>query len=250
MPHSRDRRDDPREIAKWAERYARSRTIPFLVQWGFIVALVIVLGGLSQGAVTAYRYGRTTLQWVFIISIAVMTLLLLWFSIAKWGRDQIWRISQWVYRREGYAAYSGGEAAERARRARWMPLVGVGLSVYHLIGAVLVGLHYLPMKYLQPFSALYMVPFLGIMIVTQRLGFWAWIWPLLYGLHAILLMTDAPIHFRGKWEFLDIIVPMFGYGLISMIAGHIYSRYAFRRLKQLARAGLDDIPQPSESEQE
>ena len=44
------RQDDARQLAKWAERYARSRTIPFLVQWVFIVLLVIVL------AVVSYIY--------------------------------------------------------------------------------------------------------------------------------------------------------------------------------------------------
>jgi hypothetical protein len=96
------------------------------------------------------------------------------------------------------------------------------------------------MKHLQPFSALYMLPFLALLIHYQRLGFWAWLWPAFYGLHAILLLAGLPIHFKGQYELLDIIVPTFGYGLISMLVGHIYSRYALKQLKRLARAGLNE----------
>jgi hypothetical protein len=85
-----------------------------------------------------------------------------------------------------------------------------------------------------------MAPFLAAMIVVQRLGWWAWIWPALYALHAALAMTGLLRIFPVQWFFMDIIVSVFGYGLISMIVGHIYSRYALRRLKRLARAGLDE----------
>jgi len=247
MSHAPDRaaagaleQEDPREIAKWAKRYARSRTIPFLVQWVFIVALVMVIGSLSYVTLEAYYARRTTLMWICMGGIGAMTVALMWFSMARWGGEQIWRISQWVYGREGYAAYEGGDEPDRMQHTRWIALVGVGLVLYHMTGAVLVALRYVPMPYIQPLSALYMAPFLAVMIVSQRLGFWAWVWPLLYGLHAVLLVAGAPIHFPGKVQFLDVLVPIFGYGLLSILIGHLYSRYAFRRLKQLARAGLSE----------
>lgn len=233
--------EDPREIAKWAGRYARSRTIPFLVQWIFIVTLAVVLGLLSQGAVNAYRARQTTLQWCFTAAIAVTTLTVLWFSVAKWGRVQIWRISQWVYGKEGYVSFEGRTAPSSPARMHWVPIIALLFGVYHLIGAVLVGLHVLPMKYLQPYSAPCMVLFLAIMIIRQRLGFWAWLWPILYGIHALFLIAGVPIRFAGSWGgFFDILLPVFGYGFLSMIVGHMYSRYAFRKLRQLARAGLVD----------
>ena len=97
MSNSQQNCTDPREIAKWAERYARSRTIPFLVQWVFITTLVVVLGALSQGAIMAWQTGHSGLQWTCILAIAVLTSTLLWFSIARGGRRQVWHISQWVY---------------------------------------------------------------------------------------------------------------------------------------------------------
>lgn len=266
MSHAPDRagaadailaQEDPREIAKWAKRYARSRTIPFLVQWVFIVALVMVIGSLSYVTLGAYyaRPPRTTLMWICMGGIGAVSVLLMWFSMARWGGEQIWRISQWVYGREGYAAYEGGDEPDRMRHTRWILLVGVGLVLYHMTGAVLVALGHVPMQNIQPLSALYMAPFLAVMIVSQRLGLWAWVWPLLYGLHAVLLVAGVPIHFPGKVQFLDVLVPIFGYGLLSILIGHLYSRYAWRRLKQLARAGLseseethDEDPTPEDPE--
>lgn len=230
---------DPRQLAKWAERYARSRTIPFLVQWSFIVLLVMVLGGLAQGALYAWRTGRPVLLWFLVAIIFTLTLGLLWFSIARWGRERIWSISEWYYRKEGYATFGGGDKAAELRRMRWLTVLGVGLMLYHLAGAVMVGTGYLPMRYFQPYSAVYMAPFLAALIVVQRLGWWAWIWPVLYLAHAMLLLSGAWRPFPQNWFFMDIVVPVFGYGLISMLVGHIYSRYALRRLKRLARAGLD-----------
>jgi len=241
MSQSSEPRDDPRQIAKWAERYARSRTIPFLVQWVFILLIVVVLGALSQGALTAWRHEQAGVQWACVVAIAVVTLGLLWFSVARWGQQQIWRISQWVYGKEGYAAYRGaGAAAGAAKRMRWVPAAAALLALYHLVGAVLAGLHMLPMKLLLPFSAPCMILFLGVMIVSQRLGFWAWLWPVLYGLHAVLLAAGAPLPFVERWEFVHIIVAVFGWGALSMVVGHLYSRYALRRLKKLARSGLSE----------
>ena len=237
MPDSIDTKKATRDIAKWAKRYAQSRTIPFLIQWVLIVILVIVVGSLTFGALEAYKNANMRLVWLCIGGTIGTTLALTWFSVAQWGGEKIWQISQWLYGREGYAAYIGGVGS---RRSRWIQAVGLGLAVYHLAGAVLVVLRYLPMDYIQPASALYMVPFLMVMIVSQRLGFWAWFWPVLYGLHAVLLLAGAIPHFAGKWQVLDVIVPIFGYALVSILVGHTYSRYAFRKLRECARAGLDE----------
>jgi len=250
MSHSPRVQGDPREIAKWAGRYARSRTLPFLVQWVFIVGLVAAIGGLAHVTLVAYQTRHRELLWFCMAAIAVTTVLLTWFSVSKWGGELIWRISQRLYGREGYAAYSGGERVRAMRRAWWIRMVGLGLAVYHLGLALLVGLRYVSYEYLQPWSALYMVPFLVVMVVSQGLGFWAWVWPALYAIHALAILAGAP-HFTGQWFAFDVLVPIFGYGLISIIVGHGYSRYALRRLKALARvedgdSDSDDGGAPSE----
>jgi hypothetical protein len=235
---SPDKRNDPRQIALWAERYARSRTLPFLVQWVFIVALVTIVGTLAYLTLDAFQAHRRTLVWAGIAALAVTTLLLMWLSVAKLGGEQIWRISQWLYGKEGYATYGRGKVEKKASRPWWFIALALGLCLYHLVGAFLIGTGRLPVKDIQPLSALYMTPFLAIMIVTQRLGTWAWVWPILYALHAVALVGGVPIHFAGQWFAFDVLVPIFGYGFVSIVVGHFYSRYALRRLKALVRKGI------------
>jgi hypothetical protein len=87
---------------------------------------------------------------------------------------------------------------------------------------------------------LYCVPFLVILTLLMRpaIGWLALLWPALYGLHAILIVAGVPILLTGRWEGLNILVPMAGYGILAGLVAHLYSRYALRRLKRIAQAGL------------
>ncbi len=236
---------DPREVARWANRYARSRTISFLVQWVLVVVMVAVIGvaaGLTSAAYEQRNMG------VFTLSVALMALMFLvmaWFSLSQWGADLVWTVTLWLYGREGYA-----EASGRQPMPAWLTALGGGLVAYHLVGAILVSFGLLRLQWLQPFSAAYMAPYLCALIVRQRLGWWAWLWPALYGAHALALVAGLPLRFPPPWRLLDLIVPVFGYGLVAILSGHLYSRYALRRLKELTRTvaselegGEDELPE-------
>ena len=60
------------------------------------------------------------------------------------------------------------------------------------------------------------------------------LWPALYALHAILLVVGAPIYFEDPYTILNMLVPTAGYGIAAAVAGHVYSRFALRRLRRLA----------------
>ena len=236
---------DPRLIVRWARRYAKSRTISFLVQWVVIVSMVLVIGVAASLTNMAHRMQSMGLFYASVGAMGLAILGLVWFSTSKWGAELIWRVTQWLYGEEGYVAYFGDRA--NAPTPLWVTALGGGLVVYHLVGALLVSFGYLSLSHMQPFSAAYMVPFLVVMIVYQGLGFWAWIWPILYGLHGVWLLTDPSIRFTGNWQLLNMVIPVFGYGLIAILVGHIYSRFALRKLKSYSRAGLDTT---AESEDE
>jgi hypothetical protein len=231
--------DDPREIAKWATRYARSRTIPFLVQWVFVILLVAPIGASSYLMVKAYYTGHVMWLWLCLGLLAATLLMVAWFALPRFGGDPVTRLSEWFYRKEGHASYSGGDDEERWRKSHMFHLLTAGLVIFHFLVALLVTYRYVPVLYMQPMSALYMSPFLAMMAWRQRLGFWAHLWPLLYFLHAVVVTTVYPFSFKGQVALLNIVVPVFGYGLISMIVGHFYSRFALYKLKSLARRGLD-----------
>jgi hypothetical protein len=57
------------------------------------------------------------------------------------------------------------------------------------------------------------------------------LWPILYTIHAILIVTGMPILFTEYLIPLNMILPIFGYGFLTYVIGHIYSRYALKKLK-------------------
>ncbi|HOZ45457.1 MAG TPA: hypothetical protein PLO37_03460 [Candidatus Hydrogenedentes bacterium] len=240
---------DPREIAKWAGRYAKNRTIPFLIQWICIVMLGVFIAAVVFLTLRAYR--SENVLWILLCAAGIvgMIVAMAWFIVPKWGGDRIYRISQWIYGEEGYAAYLGG-SGESIKASSWVYAAGIGLAAYHLLGVLLIAGRYLPFQYTQPFSALYMVPFFIAMTITQRLGFWAFIWPVLYGLHAVLILLGVPIRFTDvNLEILNMIVPVFGYGLVAILVGHLFSRYALHRLKALVRQGLVETAEAESEDQ-
>lgn len=227
---------DPRQIVRWTRRYAQNRTISFLVQWVFIVIMVLGVGLAASLTQLAHQQDSRVLFGASVVMMVLSLVALVWFSVSRWSGELISNITHWLYGREGYVSYSGG--AKDKPLPLWLTGLGGGLIAYHLLGALLISFNYMHIRYMQPWSAAYMTPYLIIMVLYQGLGFWAWLWPLLYGLHAVLLLLDVPIHFSREYELLNIVVPVFGYGLLAILAGHAYSRYALWKLKSLTRGAL------------
>jgi hypothetical protein len=89
---------------------------------------------------------------------------------------------------------------------------------------------------MQPVSALYVVPFLVFLYLWQRpvISPLTLLWPTLYTIHAILVVAGVPIQFGGRLVFLNMLIPIAGYGVLCGLLGHIYSQYALKRLKTTA----------------
>ena len=117
-------------------------------------------------------------------------------------------------------------------------VMGFGSCV---VASVTLGIFgYIPIRYMQPVSAIYMVPFLVViwfLIRPASSGLFL-LWPALYGLHAVLLVAGVPILFSGKWDCMNMLLPTIGYGLLTTLVMHIYSRFALGRLRHLARTDL------------
>lgn len=229
---------DPRQIIRWARRYAKSRTISFMVQWALMVCLLLGIWLAASLTRTAYRMENFGLVTASAASMLLFMLVLIWFSVSRWGGEFIWRITVWLYGEEGYVEYTSD--ARQGSAQWWLTLLGTGLVGYHLLGALLITFNYLELRHMQPFSAAYLTPFLITLILVQRLGMWAWIWPVLYAAHAILVAAGAPIVFSGNLDLLNMAIPVFGYGFVAILTGHCYSRFALWKLKRLTRPGLSE----------
>ncbi len=126
---------------------------------------------------------------------------------------------------------------ERIKKKQRVGYVVAMVFVSCVFISVILGLlGYLRIKYMQPVSALYCVPFLVFLYLWQRpiVSSLALLWPTLYAIHAILVVAGVPIQFGKPWIFLNMLIPVAGYGILCTLIGHLYSRYALKKLKDAA----------------
>jgi hypothetical protein len=231
---------DVRQIPRWTRTYAASRRA-ITVALGMAVFLVLfaVMGGFYHFAGVAYRAGDTVLFWICLIPALLTSVAVLvgsiYFAVPAWGGKKLERYLERLFGEEGIATFSMATATKTRVWEMWVVGVLFGSCV---VADVLLGLRgHISSEYMQPVSALYVVPLL--LFFAHKMwpfgGVLHLIWPLLYALHAILIVAGAPILFTGKWDMLNILIPIAGYGMLASIIGFLYSRYALRRLRRLAR---------------
>ncbi len=255
---NQDRRSDRQDIPKWARIYGQNRSLPLVIYSVFFLLLSAALGVPSYLAGKSYQSGHMVLFWICVALCVLAFAVIIYFSLC--GQKLIDRIARHFYRIEGEVAVSPAKTA-------WTPsagsaLVAVVALVLCLFGvAILNEYGFIPgiegggesdrdTRYMQPVSAVFGVPILIFLALQMRpaVGWLALLWPGLYGLHAVLIVAGAPIVFTGKWNYLNMLIPTAGYGLLTGLVGHAYSRYALHRLKQAARSGLVDSDLLKESQ--
>jgi hypothetical protein len=230
--------EEAQRIQQWVRRYAQNRSLPVAVGLLMFVILFLAISVSSYWGGIAYRDGNATLFAICISVLAVALAATIYFSIPRWGGRRLQEIANRLYADEGQVSI----AMPRARRP-WL-IAGLGLAfAMCVVGSVSLGvLGYLPTdKYMQPISALYIVPFLVALNFLMRpaVGYIGLLWPLLYALHAVLIVAGAPIAFVGRWEPLNMIVPIIGYGLLTSLIGHLYSRWALHSVRSIVSQQLD-----------
>lgn len=114
-------------------------------------------------------------------------------GIFRWGGKLQERVVQRLYAKEGHVAFS-----PPSRRAKvWGLALGGCFGTCIFASVALDFALNIPFKYMQPISALYVVPFLV-----------------------------------GLWFLMR---PMAGYGTLSALVGHLWSRVALSQLRRLTR---------------
>ena len=220
-----------KEIPKWTRKYAQNRALPALIQLVIGLCLFAGIAIPSYFAGKAYRAGNSTLFWLCNLMLAVAMISLAFFCVPRWGGKLIERLSRRLYTRDGDVSIS---LSETAKKKKWVGYVVAILFGSSVIGFVLMGMKdFIQIKYMQPVSALYAVPFVVFLYFWQKpkIGPLALLWPVLYAIHAILIVAGVPILFTGNLIPLNMILPVFGYGFLTHIIGYIYSRYILKKLK-------------------
>lgn len=220
-----------KEIPKWTRRYAQNRTVPVLIALAISLCLFAGIAISSYFGGKAYLNGNMVLFWICIFVLITSMICLTIISVPKWGSKIVERITQRIYAGEGSISIS---APESMKKKKWLGYVVAMIFGSCILGSVILGfMGYFTIEYMQPISAVYVVPFLVFLYIWQRpiISPLALLWPTLYGIHAILVVAGVPIQFGEPWIFLNMIIPMAGYGILCGLLGHFYSRYALKKLK-------------------
>ena len=224
-----------KEIPKWTHRYAQNRTLTNLAFMAINILFFVAIGGLSLLAGIASKTGHPILLCVCAVVLIAVLILLFIVSVPKFGGVKIWRwIDRRIYGREGIASIPEPESM---KKNKWLGYVAGLIFSLCVMGSVYFGGRgYFSIKYMQPVSALYVVPFTVFLYFWQRpkVSPILLLWPILYTIHAILIVAGVPILFTGNLTGLNMFLPTFGYGVLTFIIGHIYSRYALKKLKNIA----------------
>jgi len=222
-----------KEIPKWTRKYAQNRTIPFLIALTIYLCLFAGIAIPSYFGGIAYRAGNMVLFWICIFVLAIAMISLFFFCVPKLGGKFIKRISQRVYGQQGDVSISQPKAT---KKKQWIGYVVGMIFGSCVIGSVILGSRgYFTIKYMQPISAVYAVPFLVFLYLWQRpkVSPITLLWPILYTIHAVLIVVGVPILFTENLSRWNMMLPVFGYGFLTYMIGHIYSRYALKKLKGL-----------------
>ena len=234
-----------KEIPKWTRKYAQNRTLTLLVLMAMIMLFSMFAAGIVGFplglAAAGFRKGNMILGCVGIaVLVAALAAISFFFIIiiSKFGGknrgliDQL--IDQRIYGKEGTATVP---LPKSSKKKICFEIVSIVMFFICFFGSWHLAMEgFIAYKYLQPVSALYIVPYVvcgWYFWQSPRMGPIYLLHPILYAIHAILIVAGVPLFFTGNWGILSISLPFIGYGFLAYIIGHLYSRYALKKLKDI-----------------
>jgi hypothetical protein len=229
-----------REIPKWTRKYAQNRTLTDFLLIVILILISIVIAALSYQAGAVFIKGNVTVFRVCIVALFAILVLVLIIRVSKFGGVIIRRwIDQLIYDHEGTASMP---KPKLTKKKKWLGFVAAAVVFICIQGSYYLSMEgYVAFKYMQPVSAIYLVPFLVLLYFQQRprIGPLLLICPILYTIHAILIVAGVPIFFTGNLGIGNIAIPFFGYTFLAYVICHVYSRYALKKLKGLTHLDGD-----------
>ena len=226
-----------KEIPKWTRRYAQNRTLPFLLSLFVCLVWSLVIRSGAKLAIQSLRAGDIIEFYSAISIVAALVAFIIWFIVPSWGGRRVQELTKRILNDDGDVVLS---VYAKQRNRDWPQyllasafLVGVPISV------ILTHWSYLPYGYLQPLSALYAVPIMIVMYISMRstLSPFFVLWPILYCVHAILVVVGAPIQFAGELRVLNLLIPAIGYGVVTGVVGYLFGQYSLKRLRDILSRG-------------
>lgn len=224
-------------IPKWTRKYTQNRMLTFLANLVLFIFIIINIRTSSYLVGKASLTGNVILLGFSLVWLFATLICLVVISVPKFGGIKLWRwMDRQIYGQEGIASIPEPELMKKKKWIGYVVGIVFGLCV---VGSVFLGgKGYFAHKYMQPISALYCVPFTIFLYFWQRpkVGPLMLLWPILYSIHALLIVAGVPIVFSEESGLfsLNMFLPTFGYGFLTFVIGHVYSRYALKKLKTTA----------------
>ena len=233
-----------KEIPKWTRKYAQNRTLTILVLMVMVMLFsmfIAVLVSFPLGfALAAFRKGNMVSGSigiaVLVIALVAMVIFYIYIFRTFGGKnkgllDQI--IDRKMYGQEGFASMAQPQLSKKRKIVD--AVIGIAFMVC-LIGTMNLAMEgHISIKYHLPVMALYVVPF-GVyqyFTLQPRFGYLLLLFPILFAIHALLVLAGLPLFFTGTFGVpLNILLTLI-YNLLAFIIAHLYSRYALKKLKGL-----------------
>ena len=265
MARQQNSADESRsELPVWAERYAQNRVLPFIL-WLFgvpIFSMILAMGWCLILLLT--RGGHPAL--IIILSIvyfAGVVAVVLWMTVTGRLSRIFQSLTEKLYRQEGSAVPTSPGRRVSQRRQMYVGMVGGFAFPWLLMLVMFFFLQVLkvPPAYIQPAMATLIVPALIVLaLVGEDNPKWlGLIPPVLYAMHAVLVLAGVRLSVFGVSDLargdlilptgpqlFDVCMPLAVYMLLSLIARHIYSRYALLRLRIAALSPAAQFTEASE----
>jgi len=208
-----------------------------LVVFGFLALAIGLPSRLSREAAAA---GQAVISMIWLaLALSACGALVVLFLTPKGRRGWhhfVERISDRLYGEEGRVTPEAStEEAPRSRDRRATLALGLVLFAGVLGSRYLTGHGLVPERYTQPLSALYMVPFLVHIGLSRKrvVAPVTLLWAGLIAMHGLLIVAGAPVLSEERFAQANMVISTFGFGFFSALLGHLYSRYALRRLRTL-----------------
>lgn len=230
---SDETKDQALQTARWTDRYARSRTLGVLIFLALFCALFLSGASLSRAGAIAFQMGNRPLILLEVIALILWLASVIWLSVPRWGGRWMERVAGSLYRNEGHVVQR--LAVSRPTAKRWGMIAALLYGTCILASVALGAAGYLRPEMMMPISALYVVPFAVFPALVQR-TYLQLLFPVLYTVHALLMLTGVLKPFEGTRAGLNMILPLIGYMALAAVVGHIYNRIAWARMRRLAQA--------------
>lgn len=225
------------DVVTWTRRYAGARVVPMLIRLLVYAVLAIGIGLPARMSRFAAASGHDVVAFVSLTTALAAAALLVYLTLVPLGRRSMSRfvgvMSDRIYGAEGRVTLEG-PVAPPAGRGKF--LVGIAFALC-ILGSIYLESHALvPPRYSQPLTALYVIPVLLYLGRSSgRMAPAAILWAGLTAFHAALTLAGVTWLIDARFTAINRVVSTFGFGLLSALVVHLYSRYALKRLRSLVR---------------